>query len=75
MTQPQSGGRLVATPPTKASRIILSQAATKTNAKGQHDCLIGRHDIRVAFFNARGSGRVVIVPQMDWHRQALDGEP
>ena len=29
-----------ATPPTKASRIIVSQAATKTNAKGQHDCLI-----------------------------------
>ena len=52
-----------ATPPMKASRIILSQAGTKTNAKGQHDCLIGRHDIPVAFFPARGSGRVVIVLQ------------
>ena len=51
-----------ATPPIKASRIIVSQAATKTNAKGQHDCLIGRHDIRVAFFHAKGSGRVVIIP-------------
>ena len=27
-----------ATPPIKASRIIVSRAATKTNAKGQHDC-------------------------------------
>ena len=51
-----------ATPPIKASRIIASQAATKTNAKGQHDCLIARHDIRVAFFHAKGSGRVVIIP-------------
>ena len=51
-----------ATPPIKASRIIVSLAATKTNAKGPHDCLIGRHDIRVAFFHAKGSGRVVIVP-------------
>ena len=31
----------------------MSHAATKTNAKGQHDCLIGRHDIRVAFFTAK----------------------
>ena len=51
-----------ATPPIKAPRIIVSQAATKTNAKGQHDCLIGGHDIRVAFFHAKGSGRVVIIP-------------
>ena len=51
-----------ATPPSKASRIILSQGATKTHAKGQHDCLIARHDSRVAFFNAKGSGRVVIIP-------------
>ena len=27
-----------ATPPIKASRIIVSLAATKTNVKGQHDC-------------------------------------
>ena len=27
-----------ATPPIKASRSIVSLAATKTNAKGQHDC-------------------------------------
>ena len=51
-----------ATPPIKASRIIVSQAATKTNAKGQHDCLISRHDIRVEFFHAKGSARVVIIP-------------
>ena len=51
-----------ATPPIKASRIIVSQAATKTNAKGQHDCLIGGRDIRVAFFHAKGSRRVVIIP-------------
>ena len=51
-----------ATPPIGASRIIVSQAATKKNAKGQHDCLIARHDVRVAFFHAKESGRVVIVP-------------
>ena len=51
-----------ATPPIKASRIIVSQAATKTNAKGQHDCLIARHDIRVAFFQAKVSGRAVMIP-------------
>eukprot|EP00959_Pyramimonas_sp_CCMP1952_P458109 9476078-Pyramimonas_sp.AAC.1 len=37
-------------------------AATKTNAKGQRDWLIGRHDIQVAFFHAAGSGKVVIIP-------------
>ena len=51
-----------ATPPIKAARIIVSQATTKTNAKVQHDCLIASHDIRVAFFHAKGSGRVVIMP-------------
>ena len=60
-----------ATPPIKASSIIVSLAATKTNAKGQHDCLIGRHDIRVAFFHAKESGRVVIIPQRDWHHEEL----
>ena len=50
-----------ATPPIEASRVIVSQAATKTNANGQHDCLIARHDIREAFFHAKGSGRVVII--------------
>ena len=62
-----------ATPPIKASRIIVSQAATKTNAKGLHDCLNARHDIRVAFFHAKGSGRVVIIfphglapPEVGW---------
>ena len=47
-----------ATPPIKASRIIVSQAATKTHAKRQHDCLIARHDIRVAFFHAKESWRL-----------------
>ena len=51
-----------ATPPFKASRIIVSQAATRTNAKGQHDCLIGRHDTQAAFCYAKGSGRVLIIP-------------
>ena len=55
-------GVMQATPPINGSRITVSQAATKTNAKGQHDCLIGRHDIRVAFFHAKGSGQVVIIP-------------
>ncbi|CAK0795275.1 unnamed protein product [Prorocentrum cordatum] len=50
-----------ATPPIKAPRMI-STAATKTNAKGRRDRLIGRHDIRVAFFHATGSGKVVIIP-------------
>ena len=49
------------TPPIKSSRIIVSQAATETNAKGQHDCLIGRHDIQVAFLHAKGSGRVIVI--------------
>ena len=62
-----------ATPPIKASRIIVSQAATKTNVKGQHDCLLARHDIRVAFFHAKGSGRVVIIPPRDWHHQESVG--
>ena len=30
--------------------------------KGRHDCLISRHDISVAFFHAKGSWRVVIIP-------------
>ena len=51
-----------ATPPIKTSRTTASQAATKTNAKGQHDCLIGRHDIRVAFSIRREAGRAVIIP-------------
>ena len=63
-----------ATPPIKASRINVSQAATKTNAKGQHDCLIARHDIRVAFFLAKGSGRVVIILQRDWHHEESVGD-
>ena len=44
-----------------APRIIVNQAAKKTNAEGQHDCLIVGHDVRVAFFHAKGSGRVVII--------------
>ena len=63
-----------ATPPIKASRIIVSQVATKTNAKGQHDCLIARHDIRVAFFHEKGSGRVVIILPKDWHHQESVGD-
>ncbi|CAK0864461.1 unnamed protein product, partial [Prorocentrum cordatum] len=51
-----------APPPIKASRLIVSMAATKTIAKGQHDWLIGRHDIRAACFHAAGSGKVVIIP-------------
>ena len=49
------------TPPIKAFRIIVSQVVTNTNAKGQHDCLIARHYIRVAFSHAKGSGRAVII--------------
>ena len=51
-----------ATPPTKASRMILSMAASTANKSGQHDQLIARHDVRVAFFHAAGSGKVVLVP-------------
>ena len=43
-----------ATPPIKASRIVVSRTATKTNAKGQRDCLIARQDIRVAFIPCEG---------------------
>ena len=35
--------------------LTLSQAAAKANAKGQRDCLIARHDIRVAFFHAKAT--------------------
>ena len=34
--------------------MIVSQAATRSHAKGQHDCLMGRHDIRVTFFQREG---------------------
>ena len=51
-----------ATPRIKASRIGLSQSATRTHTQGQHHCLIARHDIIVAFFHAAGSGRVVVTP-------------
>ena len=54
--------RLVATQVDTYAREDVTQATPpKTNASGQHDCLIGRHDIRVAFFHAKGSGRVVII--------------
>ena len=60
-----------ATPPIKASRIIVSLQRKPMRREGQHDCLIGRHDIRVAFFHAKGSGRVVIIHQRDWHHEEL----
>ncbi|CAK0882790.1 unnamed protein product [Prorocentrum cordatum] len=56
------GGVTQATPPIKAPRVIASVAATKINPKGQRDKLIGRRDIRAAFFRAAGSGMVVIIP-------------
>jgi KUP system potassium uptake protein len=51
-----------ATPPIKVARMVLSMAASARDHRGQHMCLIGRHDIRVAFFHAKGSGNVVMVP-------------
>ena len=41
---------------------MLSHAATNTNTRGEHDRLIIRHDIRVVFFHAEASGRVVLIP-------------
>ena len=46
-----------ATLPIKVSRMVVSQAATRTNAKGHHDCLIARHDISVAVFPRQGFGQ------------------
>ena len=40
------------------SRSIASQAATKTNAKGQHDCLIASHGVRAGVFHAKGSSHI-----------------
>jgi hypothetical protein len=37
-------------------------AASAMDHRGQHRCLIGRHDVRVAFFHAKGSGNVAMVP-------------
>jgi hypothetical protein len=51
-----------ATPPIKVARMVLSMAASARDHRGQHTCLVGRHDIRVAFFHAKGSGNVVMVP-------------
>ena len=51
-----------ATPPIKVARMVLSMAASARDYRGQHNCLIGRHDIHVAFFHAKGSGNVVMVP-------------
>ncbi len=51
-----------ATPPIKVARMVLSTAASAQDHRGQYKCLIGRHDIRVAFFHAKGSGNVVLVP-------------
>ncbi len=51
-----------ATPPIKVARMVLSMAASARDHQGLHKCLIGRHDIRVAFFHAKGSGNVVMVP-------------
>ena len=51
-----------ATPPIKVARMVLSMAASAKDHRGRHTCLIGRPDVRVAFFHAKGSGNVVMVP-------------
>ena len=59
------------TPPIKAARFIVSQAASRRNAKGQHEKLIGRHDVRVAFCHAKGSGNVVRIPAKGLERPGV----
>ena len=55
----------------KASRTGLSQATARIKSKGEHHCLIARHD-RAAVFHAEGSDRAVIIlmsglhPDMGW---------
>ena len=55
--------RLVATHTTNQSvQNHCESSCNENKCEGrQHDCLIARHDIRVAFFHAKGSGRVVII--------------
>jgi len=45
------------TPPIEVARMMLSMAASAKDRRGQHTCLVGRHDIRTAIFDATGSGK------------------
>ena len=44
----------------------MSQAATKTNVKGHHECLIARHDIRVAWASRNHSPKGLAPPGVGW---------
>ena len=57
------------TPPLKAHRMILSCAATKRKGQHQHDKLIGRYDVSVAFFHATSTGKIAVVPPDDLNDQ------
>ena len=50
------------TPPLKASRLVVSLAASKRDKKGQHSKLLGRYDVSVAFFHAPFTGEVAVIP-------------
>ena len=52
-----------ATPPLKCARLIVSLAASKTQ-RGQTR-LIGRYDVRVAFFHAPSTGKIAVLPPRD----------
>eukprot|EP00929_Paragymnodinium_shiwhaense_P111971 TRINITY_DN8021_c0_g1_i4.p1 TRINITY_DN8021_c0_g1~~TRINITY_DN8021_c0_g1_i4.p1 ORF type:complete len:1618 (+),score=271.11 TRINITY_DN8021_c0_g1_i4:701-5554(+) len=51
-----------ATPPLKSHRAIISLAATWKGTTGVHDCLLGRYDVRVAFFHAPSTGKIAVIP-------------
>ncbi len=64
-----------ATPLIKVARMVLSMAASARDHRGQHACLTGRHDVRVAFFRAKGSGNVAWSGPRDWRHPPWVGEP
>ena len=51
------------TPPRKVFRILVSAAATKVAPDGSRRRLIGRHDVKVAFFHADGDGKTAVMDQ------------
>ena len=58
------------TPPLKAHRIVLSSAATRRPGSPNHTKLVARYDVSVAFFHAKGTGGIAVIPPKD----VYDGE-
>ena len=50
------------TPPIECSRLVLSLGSSGTDSSGQHDRLVAKCDVRVAFFHAPASGKIAMIP-------------